>query len=201
MRIGLFGGSFDPVHYGHLHLAECSREQAGLDQVWFVPTALAPHKQDAQPASAADRLAMLELATADHPDFRVEPIEVARGGVSYTVDTLQAIRERLPKAELFLLMGGDSLADFPSWRGPDEICRLAQLLVLARPDAPPPDWTGLQAWLTAEQLDRQREFVVQAPLMELSSTEMRRRVAAGQSIRYHTPPAVIDYIAQHALYQ
>src|SRR5262245_26343708 len=133
MRLGLFGGSFDPVHYGHLLLAETCRESAQLDQVWFVPAAVSPHKQGHSVTVAAHRIQMLRLAIAGHSPFDVCDYEIARGGVSYTVDTLEEVRKKLPDAELFLLMGADSLADFPTWRQPERICELALPLIVHRP--------------------------------------------------------------------
>src|SRR5687767_1841149 len=115
MRIGLFGGSFDPVHRGHLLLAECCWLQARLDQVEFVPTAQQPLKPRGPVAGEVDRAAMVRLAIANRPEFALSLIEIERGGVSYTVDTLRQLRNERPDAELFFLMGADSLADFPTW--------------------------------------------------------------------------------------
>ena len=132
MRIGVFGGSFDPVHLGHLLLAECCWRQAALDRVLFVPAAQQPHKPQAPRGGDADRVAMLRLAIAGRPEFDVSTIEIDRGGVSYTVDTLRALRAAEPDAELFFLMGADSLADLPQWREPAAICELATPLVVRR---------------------------------------------------------------------
>src|SRR5690349_4586501 len=133
MRIGVFGGSFDPVHRGHVLLAECCRAQAALDRVAFVPAARQPHKPHSPRASDGDRLAMLELAIAGHPEFAASPVELERGGVSYTVDTLRAITAQEPGAKLYLLLGADSLADLPTWREPAAICALATPLAVSRP--------------------------------------------------------------------
>ena len=118
MRLGVFGGSFDPVHYGHLLLAETCREQANLDEVWFIPAATPPHKQDREITPAKLRLEMLQLAVGGTDYFGVTTIEIDRGGVSYTVDTLAELRRLHADAELFLLMGADSLSEFPTWRDP-----------------------------------------------------------------------------------
>src|SRR5262245_62009417 len=120
-RLGIFGGSFDPVHNGHLLLAECCREQCRLDEVWFLPAAAPPHKLGHVLAPAKARIEMLELAISGHEAFRVSPLEIERGGVSYTVETLRAIALQEPQAALFLLMGADSLRDLPTWREPEEI--------------------------------------------------------------------------------
>src|SRR6186997_2175578 len=116
MRLGLYGGSFDPVHYGHLLLAECALETLRLDEVWLLPAAVPPHKQTRELAAAKDRLAMLELALGGHEQIRASKLELDRGGVSYTVDTLTTIHQQQPGATLFFLMGADSLHDLPTWR-------------------------------------------------------------------------------------
>jgi nicotinate-nucleotide adenylyltransferase len=201
MRIGVFGGSFDPVHYGHLLLAECCREQAQLDRVWFVPAATPPHKRDIVQASGEQRLAMLRLAIAGNPALEVCDGELTRGGVSYTVDTLREIAAKNPGAELFLLLGADSLADLPTWREPEEICRLATPLVVGRPGTAIPDYHRLAAFLPAERIDAIRSFEVLMPLIEISSTDLRQRVAAGRGLRYRTPPEVEAHIAANGLYR
>src|SRR4029077_3920571 len=119
MRLGLLGGSFDPVHYGHLILAESCREQCRLDAVWFVPAAIPPHKQNNKLSAPANRIEMLKLAIGGHEAFSVYTGEIDRGGVSYTVDTLQQLHDQEPQCELFFLMGADSLADLPTWRQPE----------------------------------------------------------------------------------
>jgi nicotinate-nucleotide adenylyltransferase len=201
MRLGIFGGTFDPVHYGHLLLAEWCRESCALDEVWFVPAAVAPHKTHHVAAEAAARIEMLKLAIGGHPAFVLSTIETDRGGVSYTVDTLAAIHAQRPDAELFLLMGSDSLADLPQWRAPGQICELATPVVVHRSGNPAPDFSPLAPFVDSIRLETIREMVVPMPLVELSSTEIRRRAAAGKSIRYQTPRAVEMYIAAHALYR
>ena len=201
MRIGILGGSFDPVHFGHLLLAECCREQCRLDEVWFLPTAVSPHKQDCQPASAAARLEMLELATAGNDAFRVSTLETDRGGVSYTVDTLESISNQHPQAKLFFLMGSDSLQDMPRWREPEKICQLALPVVVSRYETPSPSWDQLAPLLPKNRLAEARAHQVDMPRIELSSSEIRRRVVAGRSIRYWTPRAIEKYIEAHHLYQ
>jgi len=198
MRLGVFGGSFDPVHYGHLLLAERCREGCDLDQVAFVPAAVAPHKREGGYSSGEARLAMLQLAIADHPAFTVLDLELARGGLSYTTDTLETLSAGHRQAELYLLLGADSLADLPNWHRPERIVELATLVAVGRPDVPPPDEQALTA-LTGSGAPPHVKHV-EMPLVEFSSTELRSRVAAGQSIRYLTPPAVADYIREHRLY-
>src|SRR5262245_39558001 len=137
MRLGIYGGSFDPVHYGHLLLAESAREQSRLDQVWFLPAATPPHKQQRELVSPRQRVEMLELAILGQSPFLVSTLEIDRGGVSYTVDTLAAIHAQRPGDDIFLLIGADALADLPNWREPGRICSLATPAAVCRPDSPP----------------------------------------------------------------
>jgi len=194
MRIGIFGGSFSPVHYGHLLLAENCRDQAKLDQVWFIPTKISPLKQDLRPISDHHRLAMLELALAGNPAFQVSTIELDRGGVSYTVDTLREIRKRHPADELFLLIGGDALADFLRWKSPQEICELATPLVVTRPGSPACDWAPLAGVIDSARIDAMQRGLISMPLVAFSSTEIRQRLAKGRSIRYQVPRSVEKYL-------
>jgi len=201
MRLGLYGGSFDPVHYGHLLLAECCRETLALDEVWLIPAATAPHKQGQQAAAAKHRLQMIELALAGHEQIRASSIEIDRGGVSYTVETLAQIHTLHPQAALFLLMGADSLRDLPTWREPDRICALSLPAVVRRGGAAEPDFSVLAPLVSAERLAMIRSAQVRMPLIELSSTDLRERTAAGQSLRFRTPRAVEKYIETHGLYR
>jgi nicotinate-nucleotide adenylyltransferase len=199
-RIGLFGGSFDPVHYGHLLLAECCRGECRLDEVHFLPAAVPPHKwRDV--TAAGLRVEMLELAIAGHPAFSVSRYEVKRGGVSYTVDTLRHYHAEYPGSELFLLLGADMLLDLPSWREASEVCRLAIPVVAARPGFDDPDYSCIAKMASSEQIAVFSQYHVTMPQIGVSSTEIRRRVAAGQSIRYWTPRAVEKYIEEHGLYR
>ena len=143
MRLGIFGGTFDPVHLGHLLLAEYCREQCRLDAVWFVPAAEPPHKQRTDLTPAERRAEMLQLAIGGHETFSVCTREIERGGVSYTVDTLSELADEDPARSLFFLLGGDSLADLPRWREPRRICQLAMPVVVTRPGSPEPDYNSL----------------------------------------------------------
>lgn len=201
MRLGIFGGSFDPVHYGHLLLAEWAREQAGLDEVWLMPACQSPHKATGAHASNDARAQMLELACEDNPALRVSRIELERGGVSYTAETLAGVAAERPGDDLFLLMGADSLFDLPTWRKPREICRLATPLVARRYDQPELDFMVLAGIASPETVALAESVRLFMPVVDLSSTEIRRRVKAGESIRYQTPTVVIDYIDQHRLYR
>jgi nicotinate-nucleotide adenylyltransferase len=201
MRLGIFGGSFDPVHFGHLLLAECCREQARLEQVWFVPAAVSPHKRQGPAASPSQRIDMLKLATGGHDAFRVSTMEIDRGGISYTVDTLDAIHREQPDAELFFLIGADSLADLPTWQEPRRICELAIPLIVRRAGAHEPDYAVLGQLVSLERLDAIRAERVEMPVIDLSASDLRRRAAAGQSLRFRTPRAVEKYIETQGLYR
>jgi nicotinate-nucleotide adenylyltransferase len=201
MRLGVFGGTFDPVHYGHLLLAETCREQCRLDQVWFIPASRPPHKQQWVLTPADKRLDMLRLAIAGHDGFVLSELEIERGGVSYTVETLSMLQQRHPADELFFLMGADSLRDLPTWREAARVCQLAVPIVVRRGNAPEPDFGVLAGLVSAERLEEFRRHQVQMPLVQFSSTAIRQSVAAGRSIRYQTPRAVEKYIETHKLYR
>lgn len=198
MRLGIFGGTFDPVHYGHLLAAEQCREQCRLDEVWFVPAALPPHKTDAGISPGKARAEMLELAVAGLPQFRVSRIELERDGPSYTVDTLAGLREDDPARELFLILGADSLADFAMWREPRRIAELANILAVNRGRVTP-DVTSAAQQLGIEF--RARVQIVEMPGVDLTSTDIRRRVREGLSIQFMTPRAVDLYLRLHNLYR
>lgn len=200
MRLGLFGGSFDPVHRGHLVLANSCAEQAALDKVWFVPAAHQPLKPSGPQASDTDRLAMLRLALADQPRLEVSRLEIERGGMSYTVDTLAAVRAQHPEAELFFLMGADSLADLPHWHRPEKICKLATLLVVRRPEAPEPDFNVLRDLAAVDRLKRFRDHQVEMTETPISSSQIRQLIEGNGVWKNLLPPAVADYIREKHLY-
>ncbi len=193
MRVGVYGGTFDPIHVGHLIIGELAREALELDRLLFVVAKRPPHKVSEVITPAKFRLEMVRLATLDNPFFEPSDIEIRRGGVSYTVDTLQALSEELDLARerLFFLMGADSLVDFPSWRQPDRILELATVVALRRPGVDLSD-------VDPEYLRRVR--LLPTPLIEISATNIRQRVSRGCSIRYLVPEPVIDYIREHKLY-
>ncbi|MGC3972036.1 MAG: nicotinate (nicotinamide) nucleotide adenylyltransferase [Pirellulales bacterium] len=166
-----------------------------------MPAAVAPHKKDQQTAPAEDRLEMLKLAAGGNEAFRVSELELQRGGVSYTVDTLEAVQAAQPDAELYLLIGADTLADLPNWRNPIRVCELALPTVVARPGFGPLAYEPLAAFVEPGRLARIRELRVEMPLIELSSREIRARIAAGKSIRYQTPRAVEKYVETAGLYR
>ena len=201
MRLGLFGGTFDPVHYGHLLLAECAREQCQLDEVWLVPAAVAPHKQGAGITPVAQRIEMLELAVGGQETLRVSRIEAERSGVSFTVDTLEQLAAEDATRELFLIVGADTLEDLVNWREPRRVCELATLVVARRAGRPEPDFACLATIASAERIAEFRRHQVEMPEMALASRDLRKRVAAGQSIRFRTPRAVEEYIRAAGLYE
>ncbi len=205
MRIGVFGGSFDPVHLGHLLVAEYGREQARLDRVLFVPTAIQPHKQHRTPAAAEHRLAMLHLATDGHDAFTVSHDEIDRGGVSYTVDTLERIAAAHPDDRLCLILGPDALASLPTWKAPERIVELAELVAVERESlddlGSPACRAALLPLLGADRLEQLLATRVRIPAIGIRASDLRAAVAAGQSIRYRTPRAVEEYIRHHGLYR
>ena len=205
MRIGLFGGSFDPVHIGHLIAAECCREQAGLDRVVFMPAAVPPHKLDRRLTPAEDRVQMLRLAIGGHDAFDVATDEIDRGGVSYTVETLGRLREARPTDERLLILGPDAIADFPTWREPGQILELAGLLAVERDGID--DLSSIvrdpavAAVLGEDRLARLVATRVRMPAVGIRASDLRAAVAQGRSIRYRTPRAVEQYIAANRLYR
>jgi len=184
LRLGLLGGSFDPIHHAHLIVAQSAREQLGLDRVLLLVSAAQPLKPG-HGASALDRLRMVELAVEGIPGLVADGREVARGGPTYTVDTLRELAAEWPAAELVLILGSDAAAELPRWREAAEIPRLARLALVQRAGAPPLEGAA----------------AVQVPAMELSSTAIRARAAAGRSLRGWVPARVADYISGLALYR
>jgi nicotinate-nucleotide adenylyltransferase len=191
-RLGVFGGAFDPIHYGHLICAEQLREAIGLDMVLFVPCGTPPHKPGYAPASAEHRLAMTRLATADHRRFAVSDMEIARGGVSYTNDTVRHLREAVGGAvELWLLMGLDAYLDLPTWKELDELIAECFFGVAGRPGYTREPVSGLSM--------KRTRFVDITPV-KISSSDIRRRLAKGGSVRYLVPDAVERYITESQPY-
>jgi nicotinate-nucleotide adenylyltransferase len=182
-RLGIYGGTFDPIHHGHLILAREAREQLHLDTVLFIPAAMSPFRNEPA-APAADRLAMLEAAIANEPGFCIDPIELQRPPPSYTVDTIELIRKRDADAELFLLIGQDNVAGLPKWHRFDELAKMVQFVVLDRVGVPAP-----------------HSYIVVQRKIDISATKIRNRVASHLSIRYLVPDAVEDVIRSRGLYQ
>ena len=196
MRLGIFGGSFDPVHNAHLAIASACQRQAALDEVWFTPTAIQPLKRKGPCATDAHRVEMLRLAIRDEPTWQVCTIEIDRGGFSYTVETLRQIHEELPEADFFFLIGADALQDVTKWKEPREIFRTATPLVVCRAAQALPDFDQLKLLCTTDTQPQSIEMLA----MDVSSSEIRHRVAAGEPIDKLVPDAVAMFIAQHGLY-
>jgi nicotinate-nucleotide adenylyltransferase len=200
VQIGIFGGSFDPVHYGHLRVAEACRNAVPLDTVLFVPAAAQPLKPHGPVASADNRLRMLELAIEGRRGLDICPIEIERGGVSYTVDTLRQLVDERPGDEVYLILGADALGDLPNWREPETIRRLARFVVVDRPGAcqiePPQRAESGEASAVSRS-------VIHVPIepQDVSSSEIRSRVARGESIAGLLPPSVAAYIERKQLYR
>jgi nicotinate-nucleotide adenylyltransferase len=201
MRVGVFGGTFDPIHMGHLLLAEQCREQVRLDQVWFMVSAAPPHKREREVTSFDKRVEMVQLALAGNPSFQVNEMEKDRTGPSYTADTLAELHVQFPQTDFYWILGSDCLPDLPHWHEPVKMLSLAKLAVVTRP--------GWPAWSAEEfrsALHLPPNFplymqVVAAPLLDFASRDLRRRVAEGRSIRYFVPPAVQAYIHDKKLYR
>jgi len=190
VRIGVLGGTFDPPHIGHLIVAQDAWSALGLDRVLFVPAAVPPHKRGRVQTPAEVRLAMVEAACANDPRFEASDLEIRRGGTSYTVDTLRALKERDPQGALFFLLGADQFRDIHTWRSPEELARLAELVALSRPGYP-----------NVEPAIRLPYRRLDVTCVDISATEIRRRVAAGEPIRYLVPEAVEAIIRAHGLYR
>jgi nicotinate-nucleotide adenylyltransferase len=188
VKIGLFGGTFDPPHTGHLIVAQDALIRLGLDRLIFIPAATPPHKQDREITPAAIRLAMLRAATAEDPRFEVDDLELRRGGPSYTVDTLRTYLTAQPDAELFLIVGADQYEEMHTWHEANEVRRLARLAVLSR--------AGCEA-----QQAKERVAAVPVTRIDISATDIRKRIRAHEPIRYLVPVAVEELITRHRLYR
>ena len=188
-RIGLFGGSFDPVHQGHLLVAQAAVEELGLERLFFIPAAQSPFKPDHQPAPATERLRLLRLALAGKTNYEVDAQEIQRGGISYTIDTVRDYARRFPAAELFYLIGADNVPMLPQWREAAELARGVEFVVIPRPGQPaatfPPPFRGRQ--------------LAGFPF-GVSSSQIRARVQAGLQVDQLVPPAVAEAIRNNRLY-
>jgi nicotinate-nucleotide adenylyltransferase len=198
MRVGILGGTFDPVHYGHLVAGEEARCALGLERVWFVPAARPPHKLEYPISPPEMRVEMLQLAIADNPYFELSRVDVDRPGFSYSVDTIEVLQAQLgATVELFFILGEDALADLPTWHEPERLLELCQLIAVNRPG-----YHSFSLRLLERQLPgvEHRVHQVRIPELAIWSTELRARVASGLSIRYLVPNAVHDYIYDRGLY-
>ncbi len=192
MRVGIFGGTFDPIHNGHLAIAQTAINELPLDRVLFIPAAIPPHKLNQEISSAEIRLELVKLAVADNPQFEISTIELDRDGPSYMVDTVRQLKTEHPEWDLYLIIGADNLLGFHEWRQPDEILRFCRLAVYPRYES------DIQN-VPKELLNRC--VIFKAPRMEISSSYIRRLVYEGKSIRYLVPDCIDDYIRRKQLYR
>ncbi|HUR28337.1 MAG TPA: nicotinate (nicotinamide) nucleotide adenylyltransferase [Planctomycetota bacterium] len=202
-RVGVFGGSFDPVHLGHLHVAETAQAARGLERVMFLPAAQAPHKTEQARASGADRCAMLELALRGHPDWRVDPLELERPGPSYTIDSLRLVRARWglhPDARLFLLLGSDNLRGFARWKSIEELLLLAEPVVVARERDLRSVIETLRREAPPEIAARIERALIACEPLEVASTDIRDAFSRGELPRESLPASVAEYIAARGIY-
>ncbi len=198
-RVGIMGGTFDPIHIGHLILAECAYEQFQLETVQFLPSGNPPHKADREDGAAdEERLDMVSLAIRDNPHFSLDAEEMRRTGLSYTSDTLTALRERHPDAAYYFIIGADSLLSFDSWHEPESISRNCVLLAAVR-----------NGFSVSEMERKMKELhkcygteihLLHTPYMDISSTDLRDRIREGRSLRYYVPDAVREYIEKKGIY-
>lgn len=210
--IGIFGGTFNPIHLGHLRAAEEVREGQHLDEIWLVPAAMPPHKQPTALVSPAHRLRMVELAVRDVPGFRVSSLEVERAGPSYTIDTLHAVREQIGDTRLVFILGSDAFAELHTWKRYAEIFQMCDVVVVTRPPAPAqldsaqiPLAAREAFWYdsTSGSFRHESGHVLRLQRitgLDISAESIRARVADHRSIRFLVPPAVESYIVEHALY-
>jgi len=198
MKIGILGGTFDPIHNGHLKIAEAARKKLGLNEVYFMPAAKTPLKEGISISAVKRRVEMVRLAIAGKPHFKLSTIELDRPGPSYTADTIAELRKKLgAETELYFIIGWDSLSQFARWREPARIIRMCRLVAVPRPGYTMPDPKALEAAIPgmSESL-----IVLDNPEIAISATEIRERVARGQSIRRLVPEEVAGYIQKNGLY-
>jgi nicotinate-nucleotide adenylyltransferase len=188
-KVGIFGGTFDPIHLGHLITAQSVREIRKLEKIIFIPAFISPHKSDAKTSSAEDRLNMIKFAIDGIPFFDYSDLEIKKGGVSFTIDTLRELKNRYD--ELELIIGYDNIFSFHTWKDPDEIMKLTKLVVLKRKSSHPPQF---------EDKYYQQAIFVQTRGIEISATDLRERVKNGLPINFLVPPKVMEYINNHKLY-
>jgi nicotinate-nucleotide adenylyltransferase len=201
-RIGILGGSFDPIHVGHLVIAESARDQLRLDRVLFVPAASPPHKPHRTLAPAADRVAMARAAVRGNPAFEVSTIEIRRGGTSYTLDTLLELGAQLPRGtEMHFLVGADSALEIDTWHEVRRVLDLAHFVILPRPGFRLDALERLANRIGPRRVAALRRSLLDSPILEISSSDIRRRVASGLSIRYLVPEVVRRHIERQGLYR
>jgi|CXWL01.1.fsa_nt_gi nicotinate-nucleotide adenylyltransferase len=200
-RIGLFGGSFNPIHFGHLIVARALREKLHLDQVCFLPSRRPPHKDINALADSKHRGEMVRLAIEGEEGFTFDDFDLARQGPCYTIDTVAHFRKQFPSAELFWFIGADSLMDLPTWHRASELVSQCSMITAARSGKSPINPSDLEQAFGSEQTAKLLAGVVETPVIDISSTDIRNRVAEGLSIRYLVPEVVGKYVENHRLYR
>lgn len=201
-RVALYGGSFDPIHHGHLIVARLMVERLDLDEIIFLPSACPPHKPGEALAEPAHRARMVSLAIEKERPFEFSDFDLARTGLSYTVETVEHFRQKLGnETALHWIIGADSLGELPSWRRVEELVENCHIVTATRPGWDHVDWEALGAGLNAELTAKLRRGIIETPGIDISSTDIRNRVCEGRSIRYLVPESVVEYIKLNSLYQ
>jgi nicotinate-nucleotide adenylyltransferase len=199
--IALFGGSFNPIHNGHLIVARAVAERLSLSRVVFIPSPSPPHKANVDLADASDRLEMVRLAIAGQRGFEASDFEVRQGGVSYTILTVEAFQKSAAGQTLHWIIGGDTLPELHTWYRVRELVERCRIVTAVRPGFEVPDLSALERVLTVDQVRRLKEDILPTPRIDISATDIRRRAAEGRSIRYLVPEPVRQYIEQRGLYR
>lgn len=199
--IGVFGGSFDPVHLGHLWVAQAALEQLPIEHVRWFPAATSPLKPAGTVASDGQRLTMLRLALSGQPGHLIDTHELDRDGISYTIDTMEYLRETFPHRRLFLIIGADSLTSFARWKDPEALLRGCTLAVVRRGGQIPPVYDILKEFAAPEKMQECRDAEIVMPQIEISSSDLRQRVGDGRSVRFRVPHAVAAFIENQKLYR
>ena len=198
MRVGVLGGTFDPVHLGHLAIAEEARIKLDLDRFIFIPAGQPRLRADEYLTPAIDRLRMVELATGDNPHFQVCDIEIQRSGPTYTVDTLVELGQRFgPDTSLYFIVGADILGQFHRWKDPEKVLDACHLVVVSRPGHRDDDWPE---WFQGADSSKDKVTQLEIPMVDISGTEIRRRASLGESVRRLVPDLVVEYIQDRKLY-
>ena len=194
MKVGILGGTFDPVHNAHLIIAEYVRAELPLHKILFIPAAIPPHKQDVSISSPSHRLAMLHLAVSSNPAFDVYDFEITRGGVSYTIDTVRNVKQdyKLSASDTYVIMGSDNLNTIENWYQPEELVQESRIVVVQKPDN---ELGKIPSYMNDKVVE------VKTPLLHISSTDIRERVREGKSIKYLVPDAVAQFIQEKGLYK
>lgn len=197
-RIGIMGGTFDPIHLGHLATAESVRESLALQKILFIPAANPPHKTEKKITSSIHRLKMVELAIESNPDFEISTIEIERHGLSYSLLTIEELQARFDRSELFFITGADAVNELSTWYRAKDLIQACHFVAATRGGSML-DWISIEEFFGSAVRERIHE--IQTPSLEISSTDIRNRVASGRSIRYLVPDSVAEYIAREGLYR